>query len=678
MLKTTYKKNITLLDSGPIPIRLMPNIEQILKKLSLMGKAGRMSTFCISTYSCELHIVTAGLGAFKTTLDQAKKNKFRHVLVVRNPDVITAVLLDNGKEIDRELISPTTLTKDIHARILKQQDGALDSSQAKNLLDMMDGVLFKGVSPHQYKYRVAVSGFGSAQESNAAKNQLNQFGIFIPFSDEVSRLALPFSSSAQSNINEDEEFPDTDMLHIFIRFLAEATTSLDRNELSKIELKFKVKLDQQRSSIRNIKTLIGNQNFNSLLRLFNKEYGEEYSPIEFLVTILFKFNKFNYIKYINKKSIQMATYFIPLELPAAERAALLSTEDVTRLESYRLNHVTGEHVFLKYYKTLKRIAGEYDVYFGFLDQLYCLLMHTSCETLARRIGHCSEDALLDYMETHKEEFTPLDSKTYIFSIKIPDKSFDKEDLVIQERCSICQLHFDADVEKILAIESHEVTVQSAPNNDIPSIPALRDKSSTVFFKFEPGSSGVYHALISSSMEPDSGKIFGENKQFSPAIDKLVYINNFSKSHDNRLISAVAKGNMPQVKTALAEMQSGKLSVDINAKNKDDGNTALHYAAMANASESPETQCEIIILLLQTGANPFITNKNNDTAIDLFEQFTEEAQKNAGIFAAVRDVFKPYIKQQTVIHQWQSVVKSKRLERATTLAISIRQKALEPK
>lgn len=667
MLKTIYKENITLLEGGDIPIRLRPNIEKILEKLISISNPGKMSTFCISTYSCKLHITTIQSGDFNKTLDNAKKNKFRHVLVIRTNNMITAILLDNGKVIDREPINATTLTKNIHAAILEQPDGLLDANQAKNLLDMMDGILFKGLSPHQYKYRVAVSGFGSLEETKAAQKHMGQFCTFIPFSDAASRRISSSTSPTHLSTNEDGEFPDTDMLHIFIRFLTEATVRIDRGGLKDIEDKFKVKLDQQKVNIKNIKTLLNNEEFYSLLKSFNKEHEEEYSPIEFLVTLLFKFNKFNYIKYINNKSIQIDSYLLPVELPAAERAALLSAEDQNSLENYRLTHVTGEHIFSKTYESLKKIAKENSVDFDCLDGLFTLLTHSSSEALARRIGHCSEDALLDYIKVHSDEFLPSNSQTYIFSIKIPALDFDKMELVIHECCNICRLHFDEDLANLLKIKNNEITVEDIPNTDIPVIPDFKSKSSEIFFSFKPGSSGVYNALLGNSMDPNSGEIFGEDKHLDKMLDQIAHVYNFSKEHSNRLIAAAAKGNISQVQACLNEMQNGTLPIDINAKNKDDGNTALHYAAMVNASATPKVKCKIMILLLMAGANPLLVNTNGHTAAVLFGQFTEKQQRKEGIFSKTANKMTVYIskQQQTIVPpivlQWLNVANANKLE-----------------
>ncbi|RKP27661.1 ankyrin repeat-containing domain protein, partial [Syncephalis pseudoplumigaleata] len=71
--------------------------------------------------------------------------------------------------------------------------------------------------------------------------------------------------------------------------------------------------------------------------------------------------------------------------------------------------------------------------------------------------------------------------------------------------------------------------------------------------------------------------------------------------------AASKGDMEHVKRLLADPRAGAL--DINHQNPMTGRTALHEAIVAG-------NADLVRYLLQRGADPFVRDKKNKTALEL--------------------------------------------------------------
>lgn len=662
--QTIYKNKIKFIEYCQIPSHFENNARKILNILSLRGKGNRNATFCITTYPCKVKIKTIRNAEFKNEIEIAKTDSARFVMFFKTQVGITAILYDKGKEIGRETVLNSGLTNNIYKKIDSMQDSLLEENQAKEILTLIDGFFFQGISPYYRKYRVAVSGFGALQESENIKLQFdedkpNELAKFMPFIDEGYHLSsLPTlmvtqeASSENAGQNPDSKcVPDLERINLFIRFLIEVTNAMTKNKIEYIEKLLRLNLKDYLQIISKVKNLINNVSFNELLNKFRDEKDVDITPVEFLIEVIFKY------KILKSNAKGFNFYKFPTTISESERERLLLDGSQKELDVYKISNLDGNDLHPGYYEILLKIALEHDIDFNALNVLYVLLMRYSNQELARRFGHCSEDNLLRYLKSHKNEFINTNCETVIFNVLIPTLDNNnrplQHELRLKERCKICDIHFDDDLLSALEFADNDLETflylpskHCASNSHNNTLPENSDsKNWQLKYVFVPRAGFVSPLLEGMKSDPITGHFEGYDGDFDKIVNRLTSIINFSRTYANELIKAIAKGQIDKAKSILNKIINNELKININSVDKESGNTALHYAAMINTSESPEQMCELLLELLNAGGNPALKNISGETVLDIFEKYTDANQLATEIFLKVYLILKQKCPEQ---------------------------------
>ncbi len=642
-MMTQYGDQIKLIDHGNLPLRFRPRVIEILKKLSLEIADGKMSTFCITAFDCEVKIITLQTDErLKDILDKEKTYRARCLLIVRSKDGVkmTCYLLENGKQVHQNPIDTVPIMKNIREEISKLQDGVLAHGDAVNMFQLIEG-LFTQESLSRIEYRVAVSGFSTAQESKTMQGKFNKLADFIPFSEKGTNHLLP-SATVKT---EPSDEPDSDKLTAFIRFLEEATTQADNIEHT--EKAYAVSLAGNKKTIKNIQRLVQDKDFSKLLKAFSDIKSEALSPIELVVLFLYKYQAFDYQAYFDKiPGIQMRSYRIPSTCSASIREKIESigwTEDAPEFEAYRIKSFSMQDFYPEIAQKIIEIANRYGINFDSLNELHQVFGSTSALALAAKSAHCSEDALLKYMQKHKEAFIAKGSSSFIFSVKITKALKDLEsldDICIEPRCDICRIHFDHDLSEILDIPTERCSMdavipKATNNNDMASVLAQYKKhgNSGMFFGIKTSTPGIFNVLKTKLSHDEEDTVYGGGDEFAETINTILQTQRLQKKHKTPLIRAAALGDIDSIKQLLE-----KSSINMNDQNTDDGNTALHYAAMIDDHNSRDTAATIVLELLNAGADPTVRNKNGKHVLDVFLE-SSDSDKLEGCFLEIHDLLR---------------------------------------
>jgi hypothetical protein len=618
LLSTTYGSQIKLIDEGRLLNQFTPRVLEILKKVKMTEPDGKMLTFCITVYDCEIKIVSlSAVELSKNTIDNYRKlNDSRRLLIIKHLEEITLFLIEKKKELGRENICPSGVTRNIYSKILSllgtHQEIELKIKDALDLFNVMDGLLFQGQTISPIVYRLAISGFGDDSQFDRLRKALEKLAYPI---SPVSKQASHSLPSVSTTVQPDDISPDDDKLTVFRRFLVAATGKIEK-DISSVEHKYQVFLNEdQKNELKNIKNLFLNAGFKDLLTEFNESESKSMSHDEFLLEFMFKYEVFDYLSYFNQHCT-FNQYAIPTS------ASGISNDE---LEQYRVKKLSTAAIFPTYDKRINSLADQCSVTLKSINSLYQLFSSTSAVAMAAKSAHCAEDVLLLYMKEYPEQFTAENSSTYIFSVPIEKRNC--QDIVnIQARCEVCKIHFNHDLCHILNIAEEDVLTkfETSSQSDSSSCLSKAEKellhSTGVYGKFSTLQPAVFHALSDNHRNDGKSVIFAAGEEeCSALIKKTAQAYCFRKEHKSHLLQNAARGKLDEIRSLLekAKHNEKQLSKMLHEKNDDDGNTALHYAAMINIHDNPETMCQIILLLLESGGDPTIRNKNDENVLVVF-------------------------------------------------------------
>ena len=626
-MQTFYNNRLSLIDRGSFPQRHEQPVLEILKRLSVSGRSGKMATFLVKFYQPRLTFrILSNTNEIKLAEKKSKENKTHHLLVIKMQELVICYLLDNGRTIASKSINNNETNRHLYLQIQSFKTENLSEEETSDLLSNIDGLLFK--EPIQkIEHFVALSGFGKEKEYHDLSQSLKMICQLVPLSKCSS--TPPTYNSSTSVIQQqltNTSPPDLDRLEIFIRFLVETTTALPNTILAKEKAKvFQINLEQEHiTQLESIKKLFNDTQFKEVYSRYQQKTSAP-TPVHFIVKILYQYASFDYQSYFEESGIYFHSYTKPTDMSTENWKELINRNNKVELEPYK-NANSISSLLKQDYEELASISTPEGVTTGDLNALYSLLPQSEPENIAKYIGHCSEDAMLTYLRNNPDILDCSDiEKTIIFSCLVPDENAENTQVLIHERCNICSIHFDKSISEIINVPTTKFeTYGSIPISE-PSSQTTGSKSSfpegsgVIFTIFTPYSSGVRNSMKHLlGRYDDKDKIIVKEDQLDTFADGLNHIVNSKIKYKTQLIGAAAEGNIEKVRTLL-----NKPKLKINAQDTENGNTALHYACMFTVGNSQDNKCAIILLLLNRSCDQSLSNKNGDSALELFELYYDK-------------------------------------------------------
>lgn len=621
--ETLFGERFVLIEAGNIPERFLEKATRVVKALSSNEK---MLTFSVTLHDDMTETWLVGMSGHAGKNAKRKHAEITEKLIDSALEEYNNCILMCGRYRSRPNLPDaqkgfylyrTTESEEIHVLVV-------DSNNAFATLNTFTSLNLTELTKKNRRYQRILKEIKWPENENVKNDLDRNFRKFIVeccrsiqvnFIGFANAAVIPASMLVDNN---DDNFLDKKT--VFKRFLQEATVKLRSNQPEDLD-QFLEKFNM--NSLENKKLLI------ELRRVFTdsetqsqyEQYQQEQShhkieKMDFFINVFFFYNKFDAISYSGRK-MKVYDFNKTKELKEAFHEAcqkiqgnsndiidLLEETNNALIKEAEVNYLTPELVFGKERcRVLFERFNKDDVY-GICNILFDrLFFGTNVYITAKKLAHCSEDAMLDYMQANKEFFLQRNNKTYIFSV-FAEKSLDNR---IQHRCDNCCAHFSKDILEHI-YSSDEIGIVDEIDTSF-----TKKKGKMINLEEEDFASYV---TLKEPISPRTKKFYSDNNwivEHKPGILSLALNKNsfciFCDFNTLRFREYCAEGSVDRVRERLIENPDF-----INEQSATAKKTALHYAAVLN---KPQEQAAIITILLEKGANPAIEDRRGHTAMNIF-------------------------------------------------------------